>query len=48
MWVNKQQLESEQLTGTKLRKDYDKAVYCHPVYFTYMQSTSSKMLGWVN
>ena len=30
----------EQLTGSGLRKEYDKAVYCHPVYLTYMQSTS--------
>ena len=29
-----------QLTGSKLGKEYDKAVYCHPVYLTYMQSTS--------
>ena len=29
-----------QITGSKLRKEYDKAVYCHPVYLTYMQSTS--------
>ena len=37
-----QQLElcMEQLTGSGLRKEYDKAVYCHPVYLTYMQSTS--------
>ena len=30
----------EQLTGSKLRKEYDKAVYCHPVYLTYTQNTS--------
>ena len=30
----------EQLTGWRLRKEYGKAVYCHPVYLTYMQSTS--------
>ena len=35
----------EQLTGSGLRKEY-KAVYCHPVYLTYMQSTSREMLGW--
>ena len=47
MQVKKQQLESdmEQLTGSKLRKEYIKAVYCHPAYSTYMQSTSSEMLG---
>ena len=37
----------EQHTGSKLRKDYIKAVYCHPAYLTYMQSTSSEMLGWM-
>ena len=38
MQVKKQQLEPnmEQQTGSKLRKDSDKAVYCHPVYLTYM------------
>ena len=40
--VKKQQLEldMEQQTGSKLEKEYIKAVYCHPVYLTYMQSTS--------
>ena len=32
-------------TGSKLRKEYVKAVYCHPAYLAYMQSTSCKMLG---
>ena len=43
--VEKQQVEpdEEQLTGSKLRKEYDKAVYCHPAYLTTMQSTSCKM-----
>ena len=42
--VRKQQLEPdmEQRTGSKLGKEYDKAVYGHPVYLTYMQSTSKK------
>ena len=42
MLIKKQQLEPcmEQLTGSGLRKEYDNAVYCHPVYFTYMLSTS--------
>ena len=42
MQVKKQQLESdmEQRTGSKLGKEYIKAVYCHPAYLTYMQSTS--------
>ena len=49
MWVKKQQLEPymEQPTGSKLGKEYDKAVYCHLVYLTSMQSTSSEMLGWM-
>ena len=48
MQVKKQQLELdvEQQTGSKLGKEYVKAVYCHPAYLTYMQSTSSQMLGW--
>ena len=37
----------EQQTGSKLGKEYIKAVYCHPAYLTYMQSTSCEMLGWV-
>ena len=46
MQVRKQQLEldMEQQTGSKLGKEYVKAVYCHPACFTYMQSTSWKML----
>ena len=35
----------EQQTGFKLGKEYVKAVYCHPAYLTYMQSTSCEMLG---
>ena len=48
MQINKQQLEPdmEQWTGSKLRKEYIKAVYCHPAYLTYTQSTSCEMLGW--
>ena len=43
MQVKKQQLEldMEQLTGSKLGKEYDKAVYCHPAYLTYMQNGGS-------
>ena len=37
----------EQVSGSKLGKEYDKAVYCHPVYLTYMQSTSCEMPGWM-
>ena len=49
MQVKKQQLEPdiEQWTGSKLGKEYAKAVYCHLVYLTYMQSPSCKMLGWM-
>ena len=49
MQVKKQQLEPdmEQQTGSKLRKEYIKAVYCHPAYLTYMQSTPWEMLGWM-
>ena len=36
----------EQQTGSKTEKEYVKAVYCHPVYLTSMQSTSWEMLGW--
>ena len=36
----------EQQTGSKSGKEYIKAVYCHPAYLTYMQSTSWEMLGW--
>ena len=38
---------SEQWTGSELRKEYDNAVYCHPTYLTYMQSTLCEMLGWM-
>ena len=49
MQVRKQQLEldMEQQTGSKQEKECIKAVYCHPVYLTYTQSTSSEMLGWM-
>ena len=47
--VRKQQLEldMEQWTSSKLRKEYVKAVYCHPAYSTYMQSTSWEIPGWM-
>ena len=50
MRVKKQQLEPnmEQWTGSKLGKEYDKAVCCHPAYLTSMQSTSCEMPGWMN
>ena len=49
MQVKQQQLEldMEQWTGSKLGKEDIKAVYCHPDYLTYMQSTSCEMLGWM-
>ena len=49
MQVKKQQLELDmgQYTGSKLVKEYIKAVYCHPAYLTFMQSTSCKMLSWI-
>ena len=36
----------EQQTGSKSGKEYAKAVYCHPAYLTYMQSTIGETLGW--
>ena len=49
MQVKKQELEldMEQWTGSKLGKEYVKAVYCHSAYLTYMQSISCEMLGWM-
>ena len=38
----------EQLTGSGLRKEYDKAVNYHTVYLIYRQTISCKMLGWVS
>ena len=49
MQVKKQKLELDmaQHTGSKSGKEYVKAVYCHPAYLTYMQSTSCEMLDWM-
>ena len=49
MQVKKQQLELDirQQTGSKSGKEYVKAVYCHPAYLTYMQSTSRDRLDWM-
>ena len=49
MQVKKQQLEldMEQQTGSKLGKEYVKAVYCHLAYLTFMQSTLCEMPGWM-
>ena len=40
-------LNMKQQTGSKSGKEYVKAVYCHPAYLTYMQSTSCEILGWM-
>ena len=49
MQLRNQHLEPdmEQWTGSKLRKEYNKSVYCHPAYLIYMQSTSCQMPGWM-
>ena len=50
MQGKKQQLEldMEQQTGSKSGKEYNKVVYCHPAFLTYLQGTSYEMLGWMN
>ena len=50
MQVKKQQLKPDmgQGTGSKLGKEYNKAMHCHPAYLTSMQSTSWETLGWKN
>ena len=49
MQIKKKQLEPdmEQWTDSKLGMEYIEAVYCHPAYLTYMQSTSREMPGWM-
>ena len=49
MQVKKQQLQldMEQLTSSKLGKEYIEAIYCHPAYLSFMQSTSCEILGWM-
>ena len=49
MQVKKQQLEldMEKQTGSKLGKEYVKAVYCHPAYLTYKQNISYEILHWM-
>ena len=48
MQVKKQELELDmEQTGSKSGKEYVKAVFCHPAYLTYMQSTSCEMPGWM-
>ena len=39
-------MDMEQQTGSKQEKEHVKAVYCHPAYLTYMQSTSRETLDW--
>ena len=50
MHVKEQQLEldMEQQTGSRSGKEYFKAIYCHPDYLTYMQSTSLDMPDWMS
>ena len=45
--VKKLELDMEQQTGSRLRKEYIKAVYCHPAYLTYMQNISCEMPDWM-
>ena len=47
LYADQEQLEQdiEKQTGSKLGKEYVKAIYCHPVYLTYMQSTSCEIPG---
>ena len=49
MQVKKQwlELDMEQQTGSKSRKEYGKAAYCYPAHLTYMQGTSWEFLGWM-
>ena len=49
MQIQKEQLEPnmEQWIGSKYGKEYVKAIYCHPAYLIYMQSTLCEMLGWM-
>ena len=49
MYAGQEEIEPdmEQRTGSKLSKEYIKAVYCHPAYLTSMQSTSCEILGWM-
>ena len=51
LWQDKKQqleMDIEQVTGSKLKKEYGKAVFCHLAYLTYIQSIASKMPGWMN
>ena len=46
-WMEQLELDMEQQTGSRSEKEYVKAVYCHPAYLTYMQSTSWEISGWM-
>ena len=48
MQLKKQELDMEQQIVSTLGKDHVKAVYCHLIYLTYVQSISCKLLGWIN
>ena len=50
MYFKKQQLKTdmEQWTGSKLGKEYNKTIFCHPAYLTYMQNASCNMKIWMN
>ena len=47
IYVNSKEMDVEQRTGSKLGKESVKAVYCHPAYLTYVQSTAWVMRGWM-
>ena len=48
LYVRQEETEPDtEQTGSKLGKEYIKAVHCHPAYSTYMQSTTREMLGWM-
>ena len=46
IYLQQLELDTEQQAGSKLGKEYVKAIYCHPAYLTSMQSTSWEMLDW--
>ena len=45
--IQQLELDMEQLTGSKLGKEYDRAVYCHPAYLTSVHSMAYEMPGWM-
>ena len=48
LYAGQLELDMEQQTDSKLGKEYIKAVYCHPVYLTSVQGTTSEMPDWMN